>query len=310
MDDIPPLIPQNPVKFIDRLRHFIRSQRKAYKTEKTYILWIKRFIRFHRNTHPKEMGADEIEAFLDALSTQHNVAKNTQKTALNALIFLYKQFLKVELRELKYRFSSKPPRIPVVFTHDEAQSVIAQLKSPASLQARLMYGSGLRISECLRLRIKDIDFGMNMLVVRAGKGDKDRVTILPESLISFLRLQIDYVEQVHKIDTHNEVAGVYLPDALAKKYPRAPFEFGWQYLFPAMHLSIDPRSDLKRRHHVMESTLQKSIQSAIRATKIHKKSGSHTFRHSFATRLLENGYDIRTIQELLGHSDVKTTEIY
>jgi len=310
MDDIPTPIPAKPIKFLDQLRQFIRAQNKAYKTEKTYIHWVTRFIRFHHKRHPADMGADELEQFLDHLSLHEHVSKNTQKTALNALIFLYRQFLKIELRKLKYNYASAPTPIPVVFTHKEAQSVIAGLRAPYKLKAQLMYGSGLRISECLRLRVKDLDFGMNVIIVRSGKGEKDRVTLLPEKLIKELRQQIAFVELTHQRDLANGVGEVYLPNALSRKFPNAPYQIAWQYLFPAINLSTDPRSGKERRHHVMDSTLQKAVRMSIRNCKIHKKCGSHTFRHSFATRLLENGYDIRTIQELLGHSDVKTTEIY
>ncbi len=310
MDDIPIPLPAKPTRFIDRYRHFIRLQNKAYKTEKTYVQWAKRYIYFHNKRHPEEMGADEIEQFLDHLSTQGNVAKNTQKTALNALVFLYAKFLGIDLRDLKYQYASTPTRIPVVFSHSEAESVIANLNSPYSFMAQIMYGSGLRISECLRLRVNDIDFGMNVITVRRGKGDKDRVTLLPQKLITRFHQQITSVEFIHQRDMEDGVGEVYLPYALERKYPNAATDLGWQYLFPAQNLATDPRSGKKRRHHIMESSLQKAIKKAIIRSNIRKKSGSHTFRHSFATRLLENGYDIRTIQELLGHADVKTTEIY
>ncbi len=310
MNDIPVSIPANPTRFLDKLRQFIRIQNKAYKTEKTYIHWAKRYIRFHHKRHPREMGADEVEQFLDHLALHEHVSKNTQKTALNALVFLYVQFLEIKLRELKYRYASKPPSIPVVFSHTEAESVINRLDHPYYLMAQLMYGSGLRISDCIRLRIKDLDFGMNVIIVRNGKGDKDRVTVLPGTLIEPLKEQISYVKQLHEHDIQNNVGEVYLPNALSRKYPSAARQTGWQYLFPATHLSVDPRSGTKRRHHIMDSTVQRAVKNAINACNIHKKSGCHTFRHSFATRLLESGYDIRTIQELMGHSDVKTTEIY
>jgi len=310
MDDIPVPLPNKPVRLLDQLRQFIRSQNKAYKTEKTYIHWTKRYIFFHQKRHPKEMGADQLEQFLDHLSINENVSKNTQKTALNALIFLYHQFLGIKLRKLKYKYASKPTPIPVVFTHVEANAVINALSGQYKLHAQLMYGSGLRISECLRMRIKDLDFGMNVIIVRNGKGEKDRVTLLPQMLIPALKQQVSLVEILHKRDMEDGFGEVYLPHALSRKFPSAPKQMAWQYLFPANNLSTDPRTGKQRRHHVMDSTLQKSVKTAICYTKIYKKCGSHTFRHSFATRLLERGYDIRTIQELLGHSDVKTTEIY
>ena len=310
MDDIPKPIPENPTRFLDQVRHFMRAQNKAYKTERTYIYWIKRYIRFHNKQHPKDLRERHIEQFLAHLATQEDSAKNTQKTALNALIFLYRQFFNILKIDLQYQFAQKHTSIPVVFSDAEANAVITHLPAPYDINALLMYGSGLRISECCRLRVGDIDFEMNTIVVRVGKGGKDRITLLPQRLIERLKDQIIQVELLHKQDLQNGFGKVYLPHALAKKYPNAPIELGWQYLFPAQKISTDPRSKIRRRHHVMDATVQNAVKIAIRKTTIRKKCGSHTFRHSFATRLLESGDDIRTIQELLGHSDVKTTEIY
>jgi integron integrase len=310
MDDIPKPIPENPIRLFDQLRQFIRLQHKAYTTEKTYLHWIKRFIIFHKKRHPRTMGEREIEQFLDHLVSRRSVSKNTQKTALNAIVFLYKQFYGWKTLELKYRLSTDPQRIPVVFSHQEARNVIAALPSPYKLKALLMYGAGLRISECCRLRVKDIDFEMNSIFVRQGKGAKDRVTMLPQTAVMALKKQICQVELTHQQDLENGFGEVYMPFALARKYQTAAKEIAWQYLFPAHLLSTDPRTGITRRHHIFDRTVQKKVWHAVRTANIKKKCGCHTFRHSFATRLLEQGYDIRTIQELLGHSDVKTTEIY
>ncbi len=308
--DIPRPIPDQPVRFLDQLRQFIRQQNKAYKTEKTYLHWVKRFIRFHGKKHPGDMGEAEIEAFLGDMAVRRHASVSTQRTALNALVFLYKQFLGRDLQALDYKYSLAQRNIPVVFSHREATLIIQLLDEPYRLLAHLMYGAGLRISECCRLRIKDVDFEMNALVVRKSKGNKDRVTLLPRIAIDRLKEQIELVKAIHQRDIANGCGEVYLPFALAKKYPSAATELAWQYVFPAQNLSRDPRSDVERRHHVMDSTVQRCVRVALQQSRINKKASCHTFRHSFATRLLENGYDIRTIQKLLGHSDVKTTEIY
>lgn len=310
MEDIPLPVPDNATRFLDQLRGYIRTQGLALKTEKTYIHWVIRYIRFHGLKHPETMGAAEVEAFLSHLSLRRNVSQSTQRTALNALVFLYNRFLGRPLGKLAWRGANANKRIPTVFTHHEAMSVINQLPSPYALMARLMYGSGLRISECARLRVNDIDFEMGTLVVRDGKGNKDRTTVLPESIRLQLRAQIESALAQHKKDLLDGFGRVYLPNALARKYPSAETEPGWQYVFPASRLALDPRSNVTRRHHVLDRSVQKFVKQAIRAAGIMKKAGCHTFRHSFATRLLEQGYDIRTIQTLLGHSDVSTTQIY
>lgn len=310
MEDIPIAIPSDSSGFCDQLRLFIRSENKAYATEQTYVGWVWRFICFHNRRHPRNMGAIEIEQFLTHLAVELNASVNTQKTALNAISYIYRRFLKIELRELSYEFSQRPRQIPVVFSHAEASAVIEQLSGTYKLQAQLMYGSGLRISECTKLRIKDIDFDMNSLLVRNSKGNKDRVTLLPRSLLVDLRSQIDFVKAQHILDLNKGLGEVYMPYALAKKFPNDAKRLAWQYLFPAANISTDPRNNIRRRHHVMASSTQKEVKKAIIVADIHKKAGCHTFRHSFATRLLERGYDIRTIQELMGHSDVSTTEIY
>jgi len=309
MDDVRSPLPEQPTRFLDQLRFLIRAQNKAYKTEKTYVHWVKRFILFHDKKHPKDMGAREIEQFLEDLAVRRNASVSTQKTALNAIMFVYNQLLGDDIQNLSFQYSKVPRNIPVVFSHNEAKCVINLLPEPYKLKADLMYGAGLRVSECCRLRVHDIDFEMNSIIVRKSKGNKDRVTLLPEKTIQRLKKQIMWVEAIHHQDITNGFGSVYLPHALATKYPDAAKEMGWQYLFPARQLSDDPRTQIRRRHHILERSVQKTVKQAITKSAVNKKSGCHTFRHSFATRLLENGYDIRTIQQLLGHADVKTTEI-
>lgn len=310
MDDIPIPVRRESPRFLDQMRLFMRSQNKAYATEQTYTMWCWRFIQFHNKRHPKDMGAPDIEQFLSHLAVERNTSVNTQKTALNALMFMFNQFLKFEFAPLDFKYARIPRNIPVVFTHAEAIAVINTLRSPYRLMAQLMYGSGLRVSECIRLRVQDFDFGMNNLLVRNGKGNKSRCTVLPSSLVPDIKQQLDLVAAQHQIDLDRGFGEVYLPKALSRKYPRAATQFAWQYVFPASVIAKDPRSDVMRRHHIMRSTVQKHVGQAIRTAQIHKKAGCHTFRHSFATRLLIKGYDIRTIQDLLGHSDIRTTEIY
>ncbi|WP_303292035.1 integron integrase [Marinobacter sp. SS5-14b] len=308
--DIPTPIPAQPTRFLDQLRAFIRLRGLAYKTELTYLFWIKRFIRFQGRKHPRSMGTAEVEAFLSHLVLQANVSVATQRVALNALIFLYREFLGTPLDDLQYEVARKPKRLPTVFSTEEAKNVIAHLQGEYQLVAMLLYGAGLRISEALRLRVKDVDFGMQQLIVRSGKGGKDRITLLPDRLLEPLRIQIESALHLHQSDLAKGLGSVYMPAGLARKYPGASEEAAWQYVFPAPDLSIDPRSGIRRRHHLIDRTVQKHFKNAIREAGIRKPAGSHTFRHSFATRLLEAGYDLRTIQKLLGHSDVRTTEIY
>lgn len=310
MEDIPVPIPVKPERFMDRLRAFMRAQHMAYRTEKTYCGWIRGYIRFHQMRHPKELGAAEVEAWLAYLAGHRSVAVNTQKTALNAVVFLYRQFLGIELGELQFGRANKGRRLPVVFSHREAMAVIERLSGHHKLAVSLMYGSGLRVMEAVRLRVQDVDFEQRCLFVREAKGEKWRRTLLPKSLVEPLRTQIDLALALHRRDLEEGYGEVYLPFALAKKYPKAGRSAGWQYVFPAPGRSVDPRSGVMRRHHLGEQQVRRAVARAVTDAGIHKKASCHTFRHSFATNLLAAGTDIRNIQELLGHSDVNTTMIY
>ncbi len=309
-DDIPPPIPAKPTRFIDQYRLFLREQGKSYSTEKSYIYWALYYIRFCNKDHPKTRNADDVTAFLSYLVTQRHVSTNTQKTALNALACLYNQFLKLPLGELNFHYAKRSPRIPTVFSHHEAKKVIEKTDSSIRLIVQLFYGSGLRLSEAVRLRVKDVDFSLGYIVVRNGKGNKDRTTLLPKKLIPPLRQKIEQVNTILIKDASEDVDPVYMPNALARKYPGYAKELGWQFVFPSTTLSIDPRAKVKRRHHIYRGTVQRHVHNAIRRAGIHKQAGCHTFRHSFATRLLQKGFDLRKIQQLMGHSDIKTTEIY
>ena len=309
MEGIPKSIPSNSTKLLDQVRTLIRRQHKSWATEKTYVYWIKRYIYFHKKKHPKEVGVLGIDPFLTMLAVRAHTSPSTQATALNALVFLYKQFFNLDVGDLHFTRAKAKQRIPVVLSHAEATNIIQSLNGDQYLMAGLMYGSGLRVSECLRLRIKDIDFDMNQIIVRSGKGNKDRVTLLPSSFISDLKNHIAHVHAIHKKDLSKDLGMVHLPYALAKKYPSAAHSFEWQFLFPSSTLAIDPRDGKTKRHHRHQRYIQKSVKHAIVNVGIYKQCNCHTFRHSFATRLLEKGYDIRTIQQLLGHADVATTEI-
>ena len=310
IDDVPPPIPDSPTKLLHRIRAFIRLQNKSWATERTYIYWIKAYILFHNKRHPESMNTKEVELFLSHLATQRYSSPSTQATALNALIFLYRQFLNVDIGELHFQRSKSKPKVPVVFSPAEAKQLIAHLTGEQRLMAELMYGAGLRVSECLRLRIKDIDFDMNQICVREGKGNKDRITLLPQTLIEKIAEQIQFVSQLHQRDLNNGFGEVYMPHALARKYPAEAHSLKWQFVFPSRNLAKDPRDGRIKRHHRHQRYIQKAVKQALEKSNIRKFASCHTLRHSFATRLLENGYDIRTIQKLLGHSDVKTTEIY
>jgi integron integrase len=298
-------------KLLDRVRQAIRVRHYSRRTETAYAGWVRRFVVFHGLKHPEEMGAPEIEAFLSDLATRQNVAAATQNQALNALVFLYRHVLNRPIGDLDGLIrAKKPARLPVVFTRDEVARVLAHLEGRNHLVASFLYGSGLRLLEALRLRVRDIDFTMAQLVVRDGKGRKDRVTMLPDALVRALREQLATARTMHCADLEAGFGAVWLPDALARKYPAAPREWPWQYVFPADKRSLDPRSGECRRHHLGESPVQKAVTMAVRRAGIDKQGSCHTLRHSFATHLLEDGYDIRTVQELLGHSDVRTTMIY
>jgi len=303
---------QAPKKLLDQVRDALRTQHYAYRTEKSYLQWIRRYILFHNKRHPKEMGLPEIEKFLTHLAVDENVAASTQNQALSALLFLYRETLNIEIpgTSLKIVRARKPKRLPVVLTRTEIQKVLGILEGRSQLISQLLYGSGLRLSEALRLRVKDIDFESRQITVRGGKGDKDRITMLPEKLIPALQNQLDRVRILHQQDLKQNTLGVSLPDALDRKYPNAPHEWGWQYIFPARKQARDPRTGRLLRHHLSASAVQKAVRSAAKNVEISKPVSPHTFRHSFATHLLEAGYDIRTVQELLGHKDVRTTMIY
>ena len=312
-----------PPKLLDQVQELLRIKHYALRTEEAYVNWIRRFILFHNKRHPREMGTPEIRAFLAHLATEGNVAASTQNQALAAILFLYRELLHQELDPLDLDAirAQKPKRLPTVLTRAEVQKVLALLTGEHLLMARLLYGSGLRLMECLRLRVKDVDFELRQITVRDGKGGQDRVTMLPQAVIPALQEHLVHVRALHKRDLEQGHGCVYLPDALARKYPNACTEWGWQYVFPSDRLSKDPRAlpspsgrgaggEGLRRHHIHESSLQKAIRAAAQAAGMVKPVSPHTFRHSFATHLLEAGYDIRTVQELLGHKDVKTTMIY
>lgn len=298
-------------KLLDQFRHLIRTKHYSLRTENSYVNWVKRFILFHNKQHPATLDVNAVNKFLTHLAVVNNVASSTQNQALSALKLFYKEILKKSLTVSEnYQVAKKAVKIPVVFTKSEAARVINLLDGTHRLLALLMYGSGLRLMECVRLRVQDIDFESKKIFVRSGKGNKDRVTLLPQSVIPDVQKQLKKVKIIHDQDLHKGYGRTYLPFALDKKYPNAGKEWGWQYVFPAKTFSVDPRTDIKRRHHVSESMLQKAVKKAIRQAGITKTASPHTFRHSFATHLLQSGYDIPTVQKLLGHTDVRTTMVY
>ena len=305
--------PGKPKKLLDQVRDVMRLRHYSLRTERSYCDWIKRYIHFHNKRHPRDMNETEVGQFLTHLARDGNVSASTQNQALSALLFLYKQVLKQEIGWLStVERARRPARLPVVLTRDEVHKVFAHLHGMPKLMAGLLYGSGLRLMECVRLRVKDVDFGYLRVTVRDGKGGKDRITMLPVNLAKSLERHLMKVKVLHDEDLEAGFGRVYLPDALGRKYPNAATEWVWQYIFPSARLSVDPRSGdgEQRRHHVDENVLQVAVKRAVRASGILKAATCHTFRHSFATHLLENGYDIRTVQELLGHKDVSTTMIY
>lgn len=300
-----------PPKLLDQVRARIRVMHYSRSTEATYLYWIKFYIHFHGLRHPRDMGAAEVEAFLSHLATVRDVAAGTQNQALHALLFLYKQVFGIDLPWLDGITRAKPSkRLPVVLTQGEAQRLLAATRCTPGLIVRLLYGTGARLMEGLRLRVKDIDFERHQVTIRGGKGDKDRVTMLPASIVANLRAHLAERRRWHDKDLATGMADVELPHAIDRKYPNAGREWGWQYVFAAADYSTDPRTGVIRRHHIHEKTIQRHVKDAARRAGIDKPAHPHTLRHSFATHLLESGYDIRTVQELLGHSDVATTMIY
>jgi integron integrase len=298
-------------KLLDQVADALRVKHYSYRTEQTYVDWIRRYILFHNKRHPSEMGETEVQAFIIYLATERNLSASSQNQALSAILFLYRHILQ---RELAFPHdiirAEKAGHLPTVLSKQEALAVIGNMQGTTKLMAQLLYGSGLRLMECLCLRVKDIDFDNHQLIVRDGKGENDRVTMLPDALVAPLKDHLQRVRGVHQKDLDDGFGEVSLPYALDRKYPNAPKEFAWQYVFPASVRSTDPISKRIKRHHLDESVLQRAVREAARLAKIDKPVSLHTFRHSFATHLLQNGYDIRTVQELLGHKDVKTTMIY
>lgn len=300
-------------KLLDQVRLRLRTLHYSLRTEESYLHWIRRFIVFNGKRHPREMGAPELEAFLTDLAVERQVSASTQNLALASVLFLYREVLRIDLPWLQgVTRAKKPVRLPTVLSRAEVQALLAQLGAAgqAGLLVRLLYGTGLRLMEGLRLRVKDLELDRRQLTVRGGKGGKDRITMLPEVLLPLLRAQLSERQKLFEQDRLAGVAGVFLPDALASKYPNAGLEWGWQYVFVAGGLSVDPVGGAVRRHHLDESTVQKLVRRAALRAGLHKPVSPHVLRHSFATHLLEAGYDIRTVQELLGHSDVSTTMIY
>ncbi|GAB4162096.1 MAG: integron integrase [Candidatus Promineifilaceae bacterium] len=299
-------------KLLDQMRHTLRLKHYSYETEKAYVQWAKRFILYHNKRHPTEMDKEEVEAFLVYLAVDQHVSASTQNQALSALLFLYNEVLEKPLGRIDVTWAKKPERLPVVLTREEVNAVLAQLSGDVLLVVQFLYGAGLRLNECLGLRVQDIDFGQRMIVVRDGKGQKDRTTTLPERIVPDLRKHLANVQKQHHADLQKGHGRAPLPDALDRKYVNAECEWVWQFVFPSTTLSRNPRADHDTlyRFHLHESSVQRAVRAAARKAGIAKRVSPHVFRHSFATHLLESGYDIRTIQELLGHKDVKTTMIY
>lgn len=300
------------MRLMERVQNKIRFKQYSLRTERTYMEWIRRFILFHNKRHPDQMGAPEVEIFLTHLAVNRKVSASTQNLALSAILFLYRDVLEIQLSWMEsFSRAKKPARLPVVLTKDEVRRLFAAVDKPIhSLMLKLLYGTGMRLMECYSLRVKDIDFDRMEIIISSGKGGKDRVTVLPASLADEMKAQINKSRLMFKRDRANGVPGVYLPNGLERKYSDAGREWAWFWVFPARGLSTDPVSKVIRRHHQHEKALQRATRQAVRDAGISKPASPHTLRHSFATHMLENGYDIRTVQELLGHSDVKTTMIY
>jgi integron integrase len=298
-------------KLLDQVRSLLRVRHYSYQTEQTYLKWIRRYIFFHNVKHPAEMGKTEVEGFLSHLAVEGNVSASTQNQALFALLFLYKEVLQVDLPWLnEFTPAKKSSRVPIVLTKDEVKLIFKHLTGTNYLIANLLYGAGLRLHEALRLRVKDLDFGFRQIIVRDGKGANDRFTVLPTSIVELLQKQLQETQKIHEQDLRRGFGQVYLPFALERKYPNAGKEWAWQYVFPSKSMSVNPRTGESGRHHLSPSTLQKAFRDALRKSRIAKNASPHTLRHSFATHLLQDGYDIRTIQNLLGHKELSTTMIY
>ena len=298
-------------KLLDLVSEKIRLRHYSYRTEKTYKHWIKQYILYHNKAHPKNLGGKEFNAFLTYLAKEKNVSASTQNLARNAVLFLYRYVLEKDIgNPQEFVIAKRSRKVPTVFSQEEAKKIIALMDGTNALIVKLLYGTVMRISECLQLRVKDVDFDQNLIVIRDGKGEQDRVTMLPVSLKESLTHQIDKVRYIHENDQNKNVPGVFMPYSIEKKYPNSGKDLGWYFVFPGPSLSKDPISGIVRRHHLHESNIQRAVKKAIKKAGILKQGGPHTFRHSFATHLLENGYDIRTVQELLGHKDVRTTMIY
>ncbi|RZV36672.1 MAG: integron integrase [Chromatiales bacterium] len=298
-------------KLVEAISEVCRTEHYAYRTEETYLKWIKRFIAFHGNKHPREMGADEVQNFLTHLAVERKVSASSQNQALSAILFLYKKVLGIDLPWMVDVVRAKRSRrMPVVLTRSEVQRVLSCMSGQKRLMASLCYGSGLRLVECLRLRIKDIDFEYLQITIRDGKGAKDRVTVLPEQLVPDIERQMEDVRQIMEQDIALGKNGVSLPDAIDRKIKKASLSWPWQYLFPSVKYAFITHNESMRRHHAHASVLSRAVKTAVNAAGINKRATTHTFRHSFATHLLERGCDIRTVQELLGHTDLKTTQIY
>ena len=302
----------NSPKLLEKMKNTLRRKHYAYRTEKTYIDWVRRYILFHNKRHPREMGVPEIESYLTYLAVERNVSASTQNQALAGIIFLYTQVLKIEInpKEINASRAKRSQKLPVVLSKEEAHKTINLMVGTHKLMTQILYGGGLRLMEVIRLRTKDIDFANQQIIIRSGKGDKDRLTMLPEKIIEPLQSHLFRVKEEHKLHTQNGYGSVYLPNALARKYSNAKNEWQWQWIFPSKSLSKDPRSGETRRHHLGPSSLQRAVRKAGKLSGINKRISPHTFRHSFATHLLEAGYDIRTVQELLGHKNLQTTMIY
>ena len=300
-----------PPRLLEQVRDRIRARHLSYRTEKTYLYWIRRFIRFHKMRHPRDMAAPEIEAFLTSLAVVNKVSAATQNQALAGVLFLYRDVLEFDLPWLANVVRAKlPQHLPVVLTRQEVRKVMAHLRGTEWLIASLLYGSGMRVTECLQLRVKDLELSRREVLIRDAKGQKDRVTVLPDALVPHLQDHLARVRVLYDADREAKLPGVSLPYALRRKYPNAATSWAWQWVFPSRTFCRDPYSGERVRFHLHRQNVQRSMQSAIRAAGIEKPASCHTLRHCFATHLLDDGYDIRTVQELLGHADVKTTMIY